>query len=312
MRRLRILLKYAHPEVTHKLAHIAMKYLTPTHDLSEPHVETELLGIKFRCPVGVGAGIDKNGDLIRTFQATGAGFHVIGSVLLRRREGNPHPRLYRYPERLAMINAMGLPSKGVKYVLQNINKINIKTNLIVNIAGFDIGEFVSLCKIFDKVDKVKVIELNISCPQYRGIDLHEPDLLEKLLTMVREVTSKPLLVKIRPRNIDIRKIVHICESFKNVGLTISNSFPVKASFLSSGIGGVSGLPLYKLVCKLIKLVRDISDIDVVACGGVFTSRQVIELMKMFKVSLVQVVTAIAYEGPFAIMRIVRDLESQYQ
>ncbi len=311
MRKLRLILKYAHPEVTHKLAHTAMKYLAIPYEQAEPHLESELLGIKFRCPVGVGAGIDKNGDLIRTFQKTGAGFHVVGSVLLRKREGNPHPRLYRYPERLAMINAMGLPSKGVKHVLENINRIELRTRLIVNVAGFDIREFVTLCKIFDKVDKVSIIELNISCPQYRGTDLHRPELLEELLKMVREVTSKPLLVKIRPRNIDIRKIVRICESFKNVGLTISNSFPVKADFLSSGVGGVSGLPLYKLVCKLIRAVREISDIDVVACGGVFTSKQVIELMKFLKVSLVQVVTAIAYEGPFAIMRIVRDLESKY-
>ncbi|NPB01155.1 MAG: hypothetical protein GXO10_07245 [Crenarchaeota archaeon] len=303
---MRNILRYAHPEVTHRIAHLVMRHVSPFYEI-EPHLETELLGVRFRCPVGTGAGIDKNGELLRTFQKVGAGFHVIGSVLLREHRGNPHPRLYRYPERLAMINAMGLPSKGVKHVLKNIYRADIEIPLIVNIAGFNIEEFVTLSKILDRIGIVKIVELNISCPQYKNIDLHNPELLYDLLTRVREVTSKPVLVKIRPRNVDIRKIVHICESFKNVGLTISNSFPIKADFLSSGVGGVSGLPLYRLVFRLIKLVRDISDIDVVACGGVFTSRQVIELMRKLKVSLVQVVTAIAYEGPLAIMRIVKDL-----
>ncbi|NPA23929.1 MAG: hypothetical protein GXO23_06530 [Crenarchaeota archaeon] len=312
MRALRNLLRYAHPEVTHKIAHLFMKYIPQKHVVERPVIETTLMGVKFDCPVGVGAGIDKDGDLVRTFQATGSGFHVVGSVLLRRNRGNPHPRLYRYPEKLAMINAMGLPSRGVRYVLRNMYREDINIPLIANVAGFTPDEFVRLCEIFDKVDKVKVIELNISCPQYRGVDLHQPELLEALLFKVRNVTSKPLLVKVRPRNIDMRRIVKICETFRNVGITISNSFPVKANFMSSGVGGVSGMPLYKLVRKLIENVRKISDIEVVACGGVFTSRQVIELMRGYDVSLVQVVTAVAYEGPLALVRIIRELWSKYR
>jgi len=317
-RRARNILRYLHPEVTYRISHILFK-MTPSFIAKSLRVDleypTKLFHIKLKNPVGIGAGIDKNGDMVRLFADLGCGFHTVGSVLLKERSGNPHPRLYRYPQRLAMVNAMGLPSRGILHVLSNIAKVATKLRdsafiIVLNIAGETIDEFVALSKIVNNVDIVNIIEINLSCPQYTRTDLHRVDLVERLLLYVRSVCSKPLLVKISPR-IDLhtlRGIVRICERFSNVGLTVSNSFPTYAKFLSSGIGGVSGLPLYRLIKKIIRCIRNVSDIPVVACGGVFTGVQVLELLKKYQVSAVQIVTALAYEGLFSIYRILKELK----
>ncbi len=312
------LLRYAHPEVTHQLAHILLKILNLTiasvERLDNSSISCgnyRIFNIPIFTPIGTGAGIDKNGDMINVFLKY-CGFHTVGSVLIHCRRGNPHPRLYRYVTKLSMINAMGLPSRGVKYVIRNVIKaryLNCRT-LIVNIAGFSIQEFVFLSKVFSKIPIVGIIELNISCPQYKRQDLHDPGLLNVLLERVREVSSKPILVKVSSR-IGLEKlkgIIKVCEAYRNVGLTIANSFPVVTNCMSSGVGGVSGLVIYRLVRKLIEAVRRWSDVEIVACGGIFSAKQVIELLRRFKVSAVQVVTAVAYEGPRVFRRLVRELE----
>ncbi len=308
----KIVLKIAHPEVTYHISHILMKYgvltLHPSlRDVKEicRYGTFKILGVNIKLPIGTGAGLDKNGDLIPIFEKL-CGFHVVGSVTLRPRKGNRHPRLYRYVDYNAMINAMGLPSIGLRNVLNKVSNRKITIPIILNIAGFSIEEFVSMCKIINNIETIKIIELNISCPQYRNYDLHSPERLEVLLERVHEVCRKPILVKIRPRNVDIIKIVRICEKFSNVGLTISNSFPTVTSCMSSGIGGFSGLPLYKLVRKIIETVRSLSDIEIVACGGIFYGYQVRELIRRYRVSAVQIVTAIAFEGPYALVRIINE------
>ncbi len=314
---MRKLLRYAHPEVTYRISHKVLSLLSKGLHLNKDEkakaekltLPSKLFNIRLDIPVGTGAGIDKDGDLAKLY-LTLCGFHTVGSILLHPRPGNPHPRLYRYPEALSMINAMGLPSRGISYVIKNLLQIPERYVVIANIAGFTTEEFVILAKVLSRIDCVKVIELNISCPQYKNINLHEPRFLEDLLQRVREVTRKPILVKISPRmHVFLRDIVRVCEKFSNVGLTIANSFPVKAEFMSSGIGGVSGILIYRLMRKLVEIVRKISDIVVVACGGVFYGEQVYELLTRFNVSAVQVVTAIAYEGPFALVRIIRELEA---
>ncbi len=315
-RRLRSLLRYIHPEVTYTLSHLAFRNMPSLiiKLLREDLVlETKLFNLKLRNPVGVGAGIDKNGDLARVFIELGCGFHVVGSVVLGEKRGNPHPRLYRYPERLALINALGLPSKGASYVLRQLERISRRresAHIVANIAGESLQELVALSRIFDRADSVDIIEINLSCPQYTRSDFHRPDIVEELLLKVRSICTKPVLVKISPR-IDtstLRGIVRVCERFTNVGLTISNSFPTTAGFLSSGVGGVSGLPLYRLSKKLISYVRALSDVTVVACGGVFTGRQVLELITKYNVSAVQIVTALAYGGLHAVSNILKELK----
>ncbi len=312
---LRQLLRYLHPEVTYTLSHFLFRTLPrPLLRILREEVvlETELMGIRLRNPVGVGAGIDKNGDLTEVFLELGCGFHVVGSVVLGKRKGNPHPRLYRYPQKLALINALGLPSKGVTYVVTRLGAVckQIDTTIIVNIAGESIREFVTLARVLDRITCTKIIEINLSCPQYTRVDFHRASIVEELLSNMKKVCSKPILIKVSPR-IDpttLKSIVKVCEQFNNVGLTISNSFPTSASFLSSGIGGLSGLPLYKLVKKLIKYVRRFSDIAIVACGGIFSGKQVFELIEKYSVSAVQVVTALAYEGLLAVRRILKELK----
>ncbi len=311
---MRSILKYAHPEVTYKVSHLILALVSKGTRLNSReeynlHGPFKLFNITLNVPVGTGAGVDKDGDLARLYLKL-CGFHTVGSILIRQHSGNPHPRLYRYPEALSMINAMGLPSRGAAYVMRNLLAVPDKYNVIANIAGYTITEFVILAKMLSRLDCVKVIELNISCPQYRNIDLHTSHALRELLQRIREVTGKPLLVKISPRaHALLRDIVKVCEEFRDVGLTIANSFPVKASFMSSGVGGVSGIVVYRLVKKLIEKVRTFSDITVVACGGVFYGWQVWELISKYSVAAVQIVTAIAYEGPFAIARIVRELKA---
>ncbi len=313
----RRLLKYLHPEVTYRISHILMKYcIIPIEKLCNTNYEVfntrfKILNVDIPIPIGVGAGIDKNGELIHIFSKI-SGFHVVGSVTLHPRSGNRHPRLYRYVDKFAMLNAMGLPSKGFKYVVARLERLKVNIPIICNIAGFSNSEFIIMSKILNNIENVKIVEINISCPQYRGVDLHNSEILDRLLEDVRSVCRKPILVKVRPRSLDVREIVKICEKYSNVGLTISNSFSTITSCMSSGVGGFSGLPIYRLVKRIVKYVREFSDIEIVACGGIFHGKQVYELLEKYGVSAVQIVTAIAFEGPYAICRIVKEFLMYYR
>ena len=321
------LLNFLPPEFTFSTSHLLLtiypvwKFLCPK--IPELRL-TKLCGLSIRNPIGLGAGIDKNGDLLKCLIKVGLGFITIGSVTLKPRTGNPKPRLVKIVstnDKIALINALGLPSKGIKYALNRVERIEKPsgTILILNIAGFTIEEFIKLTILASKCKKIDALELNLSCPNIKyKVDWFNN--FEELYTLLREVTylsKKVIFVKIPPLSRsfnfeNLRKLIRLCEKFGISGITAINTYRVIEKKLSTGFGGLSGFPIYKLLKTTLQKIREINnEIEVIACGGVLHGHQVKELIEKYNVNATGIVTAFAFEGPYAFYRISRELMKYY-
>ncbi len=302
---------YLPADYTHDIAQLALRTGVVRGICVKYEDPVEFWGFRFRNPLGLGAGIDKDCILTKALIGTGIGFVTLGSVLSNPRSGNPRPRIIRYPRLKAMVNAMGLPSRGLMNFLNRLKKAlplyrQKGINVIVNIAGFSIDEFV-LCIEKLRKEGVELFEINISCPMYKGSWVKDVLLLERLLRSI-EWLNVWAFIKM-PLGIDIessRLITRLAQRL-GFGLTIANTLPVKHDKLSIGHGGLSGLPIYPIVKRLVRLARKWGfENPVIALGGVFHGSQIVELRRL-GADLVGVVTAFAFEGPFVFARIFREL-----
>ncbi|MFT7261231.1 MAG: dihydroorotate dehydrogenase, partial [Glaciecola sp.] len=177
-----------------------------------PDCPVESMGITFPNPVGLAAGLDKNGDYIDAFARLGFGFIEIGTITPRSQPGNPKPRLFRLAEQQAIINRMGFNNKGVDHLVEQVKKAKFKGVLGINIGkNFDtpvenaVDDYlICLNKVYQYATYITV---NISSPNTPGLrDLQFGDTLDELLAPIRarqlelaeEFGYKPVLVKIAP------------------------------------------------------------------------------------------------------------------
>ncbi len=300
------------PEATYETSHALMR-------LSLLSRAVKILGPKTYAPyefqgktldglLGIGAGIDKDGLLMDLAAVMPIGFHVIGSVTPQPRPGNPRPRFIKYPAKRAMINAMGLPSRGAGFVLDLVRRKcpswPKSKLLIISAAGFTVDDVIKVATAASEVRCVDYVEVNISSPTYRGQWLEGG--LEELLKRIRKLDTQviikvPLLSDVQA---ELRLIKLLSEA--KLGLTIANTLPVQAP-LSRGYGGLSGAPINPLVLRLLRLARQLSrDVPIIGIGGFMTGESVIEGLRM-GADLIGIVTAFALEGPLAIYRILRQL-----
>ena len=305
-------LNYLPADVTHDVAHMVLRLRLPMVGIRYVN-PVELGPLKLMNPLGLGAGLDKDGYLAKTIARLGLGFITVGSVTLRPRSGNPRPRVVKYPQFKAMANSMGLPSRGIADLSTRLSGIvdhlhRLGVALIVNVAGFTEGEFVEAMHILNRFN-IDGVEINISSPTYRGYWFTDTD---RLLTLMREVSSasrRMTLIKL-PLGLDPSTYrVIVAEANRlGLGLTIANTLPIKEPRLSTGYGGLSGLPIYPLVKALIAKARSWGfENPIIGLGGVFNGRQALELLKV-GANAVSIVTAFAYEGPLAVVRILRELK----
>ncbi|GGP21292.1 dihydroorotate dehydrogenase (quinone) [Thermocladium modestius] len=260
-------------------------------------------------PIGIGAGIDKDGLLMDLAAAMPVGFHVVGSITPSPREGNPRPRFLKYPELGAMINAMGLPSRGAGAALRIVKSKcpswpNSKL-LIVSAAGFTVEEVVRTARAASAIKCVDYVELNVSSPTYRGLWL-EGDGLRRLLGEAERL-DKPALIKVPLlRNIDAERRLISELAASGLGLTIANTLPITAP-LPRGYGGLSGAPINELVVSLIRIARRVGHRGlIIGTGGFLDGASVMAGLRA-GADLVGIVTAFAMEGPAAVYRITAEL-----
>jgi dihydroorotate dehydrogenase len=303
-------LNHLPPELTYSVSHAIIRSGITGAPRVGTEFPTEVYGIKFRNPIGLGAGIDKDGMLINGLVRSDAGFITIGSVTLRPRIGNPRPRMVKYPCLRAMVNAMGLPSRGFGDFIGRLSRIidlarRFGVRVIISLAGFSIEELVIMLNGLRGFG-IDAVEINISSPTYRGSWLNDTDYLDELLSVIGDF-NKPLFVKI-PLGAGIDFYRWITERVERYGygLTIANTLPIKEPRISVGYGGLSGYPIYPLVKTLIRRVRAWGfEGSIIGIGGVFHGWQVAELLKS-GANLVGVVTAFAFEGPIVFTRLLRE------
>lgn len=285
----------------------------------------DILGLTFPNPVGLAAGLDKNGECIDAFGQMGFGFVEIGTITPVGQPGNPKPRIFRIPEQNAIINRMGFNNHGVDNLIENVKNANYK-----GILGINIGKnkdtpneegHLDYVKCMQKVyEHADYITVNISSPNTPGLrDLQFGDSLTLLLSSVKEQQTElekqhkkyvPVLVKIAP-DMDEVAIEQVVECIVKEGMdgviatnTTLSRDAVKGLEHADEAGGLSGNPVTDMSTEVIRKIRQINkDIPIIGVGGINSAATAKEKLDA-GANLVQIYTNFIYQGPKLIKDIV--------
>ncbi len=205
------------------------------------------------------------------------------------RFGNPTPRIAECVE--GMINSVGLQNPGIEKVIsEELPKMKefFHKPVVANISGFSIDEYVYCCEKIDKEDQVGIIEVNISCPNVHnggmafGVD---PKNAYDVTKAVKEVTTKPVYIKLSPNVTDIVSIAKACEEGGADGISMINTLlgmkidlKTKKPVIANKMGGFSGPAIFPVAVRMVYQVYDAVNIPIIGMGGVATAENVIEMM----------------------------------
>lgn len=277
-----------------------------------------VMGIDFPNPIGLAAGLDKNGDHIDSLSACGFGFIEIGTVTPRPQRGNPKPRLFRLVDDKAIINRMGFNNKGVEHLVRQVKNrkchcvlgINIGKNRQTLLKNAIDDYRQALSSVYSYADYVTI---NISSPNTPGLrELQHGEELENLLKALKAEQSKlhraynkyvPLVVKIAP-DLEKDEIRALAETFIKheidgvIATNTTNDRPGLADIQAKEEGGLSGKPLNKKADNVLKYLAGYlqGKIPIIAVGGVFSASDAKRKMEL-GASLIQIYTGFIYEGP---------------
>jgi len=305
-------------------------------DLRDERLEKEVFGLKFKNPVGLAAGFDKNAEMMGEMANMGFGFVEIGTVTPLPQPGNPKPRMFRLPDDGGLINRMGFNNLGVDVAAERIAAFRrdakgLQKNLII---GGNIGKnkntpnedaVSDYIKCFDRLfDVVDYFVVNVSSPNTPGLRaLQEKEPLMLLLNTLQQRNlkdgiSRPILLKIAPDLIDeqLDDIVEIVQQTGIAGIiatntTISREGLVSKDELKNETGGLSGKPLTKRSTEVISYLSKKSKggFPIIGVGGIHSPEDAIEKLEA-GASLVQLYTGFIYEGPGLIKRINKRILSE--
>jgi dihydroorotate dehydrogenase len=323
------------PEAIHELTIKSFKATgaTPLNLLykqSVPNKPVEVMGIKFPNPVGLAAGLDKNGECIKAFEAMGFGFVEVGTVTPRPQPGNDKPRIFRLPEANAIINRMGFNNKGVDYLVDQVIKAKFSGVLGINIGKNkdtpDENAKDDYIHCMRKVyDHATYITVNISSPNTPGLrSLQYGEALNELLSALKaEQTSLaeqygkyvPVAVKIAPdltaEEVDSIAQCLIANNIDGVIATNTTLARDKVAHLQFGDeqGGLSGAPVKEQSTKVIQLLSKALDnkLPIIGVGGIASGSDAQEKIAA-GAKLVQVYTGFIYQGPELVKEIVHSLK----
>jgi len=273
-----------------------------------------LFGLNFPNPVGLAAGLDKNGVALPAWAALGFGFIEIGTVTAKAQPGNPKPRIFRLPKQRALINRLGFNNDGADAVAERLRNLRGSGRWPAVPVGINIGksrttpletatdDYLYTFRLLR--DFADYITLNVSSPNTPGLrDLQEPTALFGILRAIGKepgAAMKPLLIKISPDLSpgQLEAILKVCAENGVAGIIATNTTLDHSSVPAEldEEGGLSGAPLCK---KATALVRDIvtkGAIPVIASGGICDAESALEKFQA-GAELVQLYTGFVYRGP---------------
>lgn len=232
------------------------------------------------------------------------------------RFGNPLPRIAECPS--GLINSVGLQNPGIEHVLAE-EMPNLKNyfnkKVVANISGFSIDEYVYCCERIDKEEQVGIIEVNISCPNVHNGGMAFGTSAENAAAVtkaVKEVTTKPVYIKLTPNVTDIVSIAKACEDAGADGISMINTMlgmridlKSKKPVIANKMGGFSGAAIFPVALRMVYQVYEAVKIPIIGMGGVSTAADVIEMM-LAGATAVQVGAA-NLTDPYACKKIIENL-----
>ena len=322
------------PERAHEMAismfkHTANTPLQCAYAQQLANKPVSLMGLEFKNPVGLAAGLDKNGECVDAFDAMGFGFVEVGTVTPRPQPGNDKPRIFRLKEQQAIINRMGFNNKGVDYLVEQVTKrqsrgilgINIGKNIDTSVENGKDDYLLCMDKVYQHASYITV---NISSPNTPGLrSLQYVDALDDLLGSLKDRQAQlalqygktvPLLLKIAP-DLDEQEVVQISDSIVRhqlEGVIATNTTlsreGVENSTYGSQAGGLSGRPVAQKSTTVVKiLAREIiGRLPIIGVGGIDSAEQA-QAKFSAGASLIQVYTGFIYQGPKLIKDIVNNI-----
>ncbi|MBV9242235.1 MAG: quinone-dependent dihydroorotate dehydrogenase [Acidobacteria bacterium] len=282
-------------------------------DEIDPILECERFGLKFRSPVGIAAGFDKNGVVVESLAKLGFGFVEVGTVTARPQTGNPKPRLFRLPADRALINRLGFNNQAAAIIADRLAKIERRCTVGVNIGrNKDVPNEAAVENYLQAFDAVlpfaDYIAVNVSSPNTPDLrSLQKSSALDELLAAIQErnAARKPVLVKIAPDLDDraIESVLDITLGHGLAGIIATNTTTSRNGLSSSGVsnigdGGLSGAPLRERATEVIRRIYSATsgNLPIVGVGGIFTAEDAFEKIAA-GASLVQAYTGFVYGGP---------------
>ena len=296
------------------------------YEIKDKRLETEVFGLKFKNPVGLAAGFDKDAKLYKELSNFGFGFIEIGTLTPKGQEGNPKKRLFRLREDSAIINRMGFNNGGVIEAVERLKKNNgvlIGGNIgkNKNTPNEEAVNDYKICfeALFPHVDYFVVNVSSPNTPNLRELQDKKP-LTELLQTLqnknLAKPKQKPILLKIAPdlTNEQLLDIIDIVNETRIAGVIATNTTISREGLQSKNkteMGGLSGKPLTSRSTEVIRFLSEKSNkaFPIIGVGGIHTAKDALEKIEA-GASLVQLYTGFIYEGPKLIKEINKALLSK--
>ena len=282
-------------------------------------LEHEIFGLKFKNPVWTASGCFSYGlEVSKFYDLSKLGAIVVKGLSLKPRKGNPPERIVETPS--GMLNSIGLQNPGVEKfaeeILPELKRYN--TKIFANVFGEDEEEYLAVAEFLDKTDGVHGLELNVSCPNVKkgGIAFgSDPDTLYDLVSKMKKITTKPLLVKLSPNVTNILDTADACVKAGSDGLVLINTLLGMAididkeePILATKTGGLSGPAILPVAVRMIYQVYEKygTSVPIIGVGGITTYQDAVQHMLAGAVA-VQIGTANFYD-PFSPLKVIEGIK----
>jgi dihydroorotate dehydrogenase len=322
---LRPLLFQLPPEAAHGLTINLLKHAPlPRASRQWPRLQSALFGLTFPNPIGVAAGFDKNAEVPDAMLALGFGFAEVGTITPRAQSGNEKPRIFRLEEDRAVINRLGFNNGGLEAARERLKYRRGRSGIVGANVGANKDSDDRIADYEQGITRVlglcDYITINISSPNTVGLRaLQSREVLDELVVRclaARGDATTPMLVKIAPdlTDEDIADIAHVAVARGIDGLIVSNTTidrpPTLRSVHARESGGLSGKPLLTPSTRILaKMARQTKGkLPLVGVGGIASGADAYEKIR-HGASLVQLYTALIYEGPMLARRIATELDA---
>ncbi|TAF80081.1 MAG: quinone-dependent dihydroorotate dehydrogenase [Sphingobacteriales bacterium] len=315
-------------KIAYKIAPIK-SIIKANYTLEDKILETNVFGLRFKNPVGLAAGFDKNGEYIEEFANFGFGFIEVGTVTPLPQAGNDKPRMFRLKADNALINRMGFNNNGIHALAKKLAAVKRNGLIIGGNIGKNkntpndeaVNDYVMCFEaLFNVVDYFVVNVSSPNTPNLRALQEKEP--LKHILHTLQKLNNKnnisrPILLKIAPdlNHQQLDDIVEIVLETKIAGViatntTITRQGLTSAQSLLNQMGGLSGKPLHQKSTDVIRYLAQKSknSFPIIGVGGIHSAKDALEKIQA-GASLIQVYTGFVYEGPGLVKQIIKAIKT---